>query len=86
MIPPRQPHGPVRRIALPVLVLISTGIIVSVLVLLFRGSAPRHLRVSEPTAPTRMVVADGWVGDSAGCVVAACDAVPAGSESRLSAT
>jgi type IV secretory pathway VirB10-like protein len=60
MIPPRQPHGPVRRIALPVLVLISTGVIVSVLVLFFRGTKPRHA-TSPYAAPARMVVADGWV-------------------------
>jgi type IV secretory pathway VirB10-like protein len=61
-IPPRQPHRPVRRIALPFLVLVSTLAIVSLLWLFFRGSAPRRITLSDSGSTARLSpVVDGWM-------------------------
>jgi type IV secretory pathway VirB10-like protein len=60
-LPPRQRPAPVRQLALPVLVGISTLVIVAMLVLFFRGTKPRRLVVDgAPTLTSTNGMLDGW--------------------------
>jgi type IV secretory pathway VirB10-like protein len=60
-LPPRQRPTPVRQLALPTLVLVSTLVIVAVLVLFFRGTKPRRIALEDDPMVTRTTgLLDGW--------------------------
>jgi type IV secretory pathway VirB10-like protein len=60
-LPPRQRPTPVRQLALPTLVLVSTLVIVAVLVLFFRGTKPRRISLDDGPRLTRTTgILDGW--------------------------
>jgi hypothetical protein len=60
-LPPRQREPLVRRVAMPTLILVTTGVLVGLIVLFMRGTKPRYLPLEDRKVPaSKTATLDGW--------------------------